>query len=77
MSKRPTEIVSVPDSTEQARCDGGLGALGHPLVFLPFDGQSVVDCYYCSRRFIKSGFREQCEANGQDVAAPLAELTVS
>ena len=74
MSKRPTEIVSVPDKATEARCDGGLGALGHPLVFLPFDGAEAVDCYYCSRRFIKQGARDRLEAAGRDVAAPLEEL---
>lgn len=76
MSKRPSEIVTVADNAEDARCDGGLGVLGHPLVFLPFDGDAVVDCYYCSRRFIKSEFRTQCEREGRDVAAPIADLRI-
>ena len=37
-------------------CDGGGGALGHPLVYLPFDGRTWVDCYYCGQRFAKSGY---------------------
>ena len=47
------EIVQVDDDTETAACDGG-GTLGHPLVYLSFDEEDVVDCYYCSRRFAKA-----------------------
>lgn len=49
------EIVEVPDADETAGCDGGGGALGHPLVYLRFEGKPSVDCYYCSRRFVKAG----------------------
>ena len=33
-------------------CDGGGGALGHPLVYLDLseDGEAV--CPYCSRRYV-------------------------
>jgi uncharacterized Zn-finger protein len=48
------EIVQVEDDTDSAGCDGGGGALGHPLVYLTFDDGDVVDCYYCSRRFAKA-----------------------
>ena len=51
----PPEIIQVDDDTETVGCDGGGGALGHPLVYLQFDGKQSVDCYYCSRRFVKSG----------------------
>jgi uncharacterized Zn-finger protein len=47
------EIVQVDDGTETAGCDGGT-ALGHPLVYLTFDQNDIVDCYYCSRRFAKA-----------------------
>jgi uncharacterized Zn-finger protein len=47
------EIVEVAEADETVGCDGGGGALGHPLVYLRFEGKSVVDCYYCSRRFAK------------------------
>ncbi len=47
------EIVEVPEADETAGCDGGGGALGHPLVYLRFEGKPIVDCYYCSRRFAK------------------------
>ena len=47
------EIVQVKDDTESVGCDGGGGALGHPLVYLTFENSDQVDCYYCSRRFVK------------------------
>jgi uncharacterized Zn-finger protein len=50
----PREIIQVEPSGEVAGCNGGGGALGHPLVYLRFDGKASVDCYYCSRRFVKS-----------------------
>lgn len=48
------EIVQVEDDTDTVGCDGGGGALGHPLVYLSFDLDDSVDCYYCSRRFAKA-----------------------
>ena len=72
--KRPTEIVTVKDTKDAAACDGGLGALGHPRVYLPFDGREVVDCYYCSRRFLKASLAERAEEAGVDPGAPLETL---
>ncbi|HYV89795.1 MAG TPA: zinc-finger domain-containing protein [Candidatus Polarisedimenticolia bacterium] len=34
-------------------CDGGGGALGHPLVYLTMDNSGKVDCPYCGRRYIR------------------------
>jgi len=50
---KPTEVIRVKATDETVGCDGGGGALGHPLVYLRFEGKSSVDCYYCSRRFAK------------------------
>jgi len=50
---QPTEIIRVKLGDETAGCDGGGGTLGHPLVYLRFEGRPHVDCYYCSRRFVK------------------------
>lgn len=36
-------------------CDGGSGALGHPLVFLPIGAEGDVVCPYCSRHFVYTG----------------------
>lgn len=34
-------------------CDGGIGALGHPRVWLTVDPKNGwVDCGYCDKRFI-------------------------
>jgi uncharacterized Zn-finger protein len=49
------ETIEVHADDETAACDGGGGALGHPLVYLRFEGKPAVDCYYCSRRFVKAG----------------------
>lgn len=33
-------------------CDGGGGALGHPLVYLKIGRTREVVCPYCSRQFV-------------------------
>lgn len=43
------EIFHVDDRT--VACDGGVGALGHPRVFLRITGRDVT-CPYCSRHYI-------------------------
>lgn len=48
------EIINVPADTDEVMCDGGHGALGHPVVWYTFDGKNSVDCGYCDRQFIKS-----------------------
>ena len=50
------EIIEVDEDVVTVRCDGGGGALGHPLVYYTFGpGQTVVQCGYCDRRFIRRG----------------------
>ena len=51
---QPSKIIRVKSTDETVGCDGGGGALGHPLVYLQFEGKESVDCYYCSQRFTKS-----------------------
>ena len=46
----PPEITEVEDL--QTNCDGGGGALGHPLVYLNLGETGFVDCPYCGRRFL-------------------------
>ena len=46
----PTEVITVDTTT--VGCDGGGGALGHPLVYLNMEKDGRVDCPYCSRRFV-------------------------
>jgi uncharacterized Zn-finger protein len=55
---------AMPDVTEEievfyvdgrtAVCDGGIGVLGHPRVFLAIDPSGEVECPYCSRRFSRA-----------------------
>jgi uncharacterized Zn-finger protein len=36
----------------RVRCDGGGGALGHPVVFYDMGEEDFVECLYCDRRFV-------------------------
>lgn len=36
-------------------CDGGGGALGHPLVWYDMVEDDIVECKYCDRRFVRKG----------------------
>jgi uncharacterized Zn-finger protein len=47
------EVIKMDASADQVSCDGGGGALGHPMVWYSFDGQSQVECGYCDRLFVK------------------------
>ena len=44
------EVIEV-ESTNVA-CDGGGGALGHPLVYLNMGQKGWVECGYCDRKFV-------------------------
>lgn len=46
----PVETVSVTETT--VGCDGGVGPLGHPLVYLTLERDGSIDCPYCGRRFV-------------------------
>ena len=46
----PLEKITVESTT--VACDGGGGALGHPLVYLNMEGKGHVVCPYCSRDFV-------------------------
>ena len=45
----PFEIIAV--SERVVACDGGEGALGHPLVYLRIEDRQVM-CPYCSRLYV-------------------------
>lgn len=47
---QPLETIEVETTT--VGCDGGVGALGHPLVYLTLGAEGRVDCPYCGRRFV-------------------------
>ena len=57
MTKIPSfeqpEIVYV--DTHKVSCNGGGGALGHPIVWYEMGDDDVVECKYCDRRFILKG----------------------
>lgn len=53
-AKNP-EVIKVAKDVDQVACDGGHPSLGHPLTYYTFDGQNVVECGYCDRRFEKRG----------------------
>lgn len=48
-SFEPTEIIHVDDPV--VACDGGVGVLGHPRVFLRIVAKDVL-CPYCSRLYV-------------------------
>lgn len=37
---------------KRVKCDGGGGALGHPVVFYDMGEDNFVECLYCDRRFV-------------------------
>lgn len=47
---QPPETMEV--EKEVVACDGGVGPLGHPRVWLNMEGRGHVDCPYCGRRFV-------------------------
>lgn len=50
------ETVEVEDT--RAVCDGGVGPLGHPRVYLNMGDKDHIDCPYCGRHFkLKPGGR--------------------
>ncbi|AGH97004.1 hypothetical protein A11S_168 [Micavibrio aeruginosavorus EPB] len=50
-STQPPEIIVVDADCDEVCCDGGGGALGHPMVWYTFDGRKTVECMYCDRQF--------------------------
>jgi uncharacterized Zn-finger protein len=47
------ETITVAADADEVSCDGGGGALGHPVVWYSFDASDTVECGYCDRRFVK------------------------
>ena len=50
-----------------ASCNGGGGALGHPLVYLNLAPEGRVECPYCSREFVN---RRLIAAGGHGATRP-------
>ena len=53
MTKFSPETIVVENDVDEVKCDGGGGALGHPVVWYSFDGGDSVECGYCGRVFVK------------------------
>ncbi len=69
---QPPEIIEVDAHAETVGCDGGGGALGHPMVYYSFGTRDAVDCGYCGRRFVKRRPAEEmapAEPEAEDSAA--------
>lgn len=47
------EIIVVDN--RRVACDGGGGALGHPVVYYEMGDEDFVECGYCDRRFVLRG----------------------
>ena len=53
MPTMPVETIEV--TSETVACDGGGGALGHPLVYMDMGEDEFIECGYCDRRFVLIG----------------------
>ena len=58
---KPPEVIEV--NRDRIGCDGGGGALGHPLVYLTMDNTGKVDCPYCGRHFVRSAGAKKAAAH--------------
>ena len=47
------DMAVIPTSQQRVSCNGGGGALGHPLVWLTLGTDGKVVCSYCSRTYVK------------------------
>jgi len=47
-----TDVETIEVDTKRVACDGGGGALGHPMIYLEMGDKREVVCPYCSRRFV-------------------------
>jgi len=63
---QPFETIYVMESV--AACNGGGGALGHPLVYLNLAATGKVECPYCSRLFIRGPAPEAPQQKPQPAA---------
>ena len=50
------DIVMV--DSRKLSCDGGGGALGHPVVWYEMVGEDSIQCKYCDRLFILRGGKQ-------------------
>lgn len=62
MKIEPQELIVVENDADEVACDGGGGALGHPMVWYSFDGGDYVECGYCDRGFVKKRSKSKYKA---------------
>lgn len=62
MSTQPPEVIVIDNDTDEIACDGGGGALGHPIVWYTFDRRDWVECAYCDRAFVKKRAKSKVKA---------------
>ncbi len=43
----------IETSDKTVACNGGGGALGHPLTYYTFGDKKQIDCRYCGQVFVK------------------------
>ncbi|NQY39977.1 MAG: zinc-finger domain-containing protein [Henriciella sp.] len=57
MTQTPSyqEPETILVDSRKVSCNGGGGALGHPLVWYEMGDEDMVECMYCDRRFILKG----------------------
>ena len=57
MTQTPSyqEPETILVDSRKIACNGGGGALGHPLVWYEMGHEDMVECMYCARRFILNG----------------------
>lgn len=48
-ARPPSEVIV--SASRRVKCDGGGGAMGHPVVFYDMGEENFVECLYCDRRF--------------------------
>ncbi len=46
----PPEVIYVEG--HKVACNGGGGALGHPLVYIELGEDGTAECGYCDRKFV-------------------------
>ncbi len=52
-SEIPHDVIVIEG--HKVSCDGGGGALGHPVVWYDLVEDDVVQCKYCDKRFVRKG----------------------
>jgi len=62
MTIEPPEVIET--DSPKVHCDGGGGALGHPRVYYDLHAHGAVDCGYCDRRFVWTGFKGEKAEGG-------------